>query len=262
MSAALFPATLTGVLPSVPVFLILAALLVVFVGPIVFAVVCVVDMARRPEWQWRLAHQEQVAWLLLVVVLNFLAVLPLIYWLAIRPKLRRVEHDVAAGLYGPWPYVPAGWATGPAAVGYPSAPVPPPAPVSPSASRLPPAGWYPDPSDATGLRWWDGAQWGMAAADYHAQATVVPTDEVAGVGPSGTVLPGPGAPAPVVSSLDDPARVWQSAPPVDGVPSGDGDRLGPAGPGSPPGSPAEGLPALVLPAEAAPGDAEPGEVEP
>lgn len=25
--------------------------------------------------------------------------------------------------------------------------------------NLPPAGWYPDPTDATRIRWWDGTQW-------------------------------------------------------------------------------------------------------
>jgi hypothetical protein len=28
-----------------------------------------------------------------------------------------------------------------------------------TSPELPPAGWYPDPHDATGQRYWDGAQW-------------------------------------------------------------------------------------------------------
>jgi Protein of unknown function (DUF2510) len=28
----------------------------------------------------------------------------------------------------------------------------------------PPPGWYPDPSDQQGLRWWDGVQWGARAS--------------------------------------------------------------------------------------------------
>lgn len=28
---------------------------------------------------------------------------------------------------------------------------------------LPTAGWYPDPTDQDGLRWWDGARWGEPA---------------------------------------------------------------------------------------------------
>lgn len=38
--------------------------------------------------------------------------------------------------------------------------VPPPPPPQPD---LPPPGWYPDPAGVQ--RWWDGTQWGLAAAD-------------------------------------------------------------------------------------------------
>lgn len=33
-----------------------------------------------------------------------------------------------------------------------------------------PAGWYPDPSDASRQRWWDGAQWAAAAPSQYAPA--------------------------------------------------------------------------------------------
>ena len=30
---------------------------------------------------------------------------------------------------------------------------------APAQVVLPPAGWYPDPADPSGRRWWDGARW-------------------------------------------------------------------------------------------------------
>jgi len=41
----------------------------------------------------------------------------------------------------------------------PLPPVPPPLPPP-----LPPAGWYADPNQPTGQRYWDGAQWTQHAA--------------------------------------------------------------------------------------------------
>jgi len=34
---------------------------------------------------------------------------------------------------------------------------------NPSLPTGPPAGWYPEPSVPSGLRWWDGRAWGPAA---------------------------------------------------------------------------------------------------
>lgn len=33
-----------------------------------------------------------------------------------------------------------------------------------AATGLPPPGWYPDPADPSGSRWWDGRAWGPPAA--------------------------------------------------------------------------------------------------
>ena len=115
----------------------------VAIGSLVMMIVALVDMARRPEWQWRIAGQERVLWILLVVLVNILAVPSLIYWLSIRKKLVAVEHAAAAGLYGPGHMSVSGWVPGPPAAH--------PATV--------PSGWHRDPSGADRWRWWNGCEW-------------------------------------------------------------------------------------------------------
>ncbi len=131
--------------PPAGLFVGLAVLWLVFfvigIGALVFTIVCVVDMARRPDWQWRLSGQEKVLWIVLVVVVNFFAIPCFIYWFSIRHKLIAVEGSVTAGHYGPLVMTAAGWAPG-----------------MPVVAAGPPPGWFPDPSGG-GLRYWDGFQW-------------------------------------------------------------------------------------------------------
>jgi Protein of unknown function (DUF2510) len=114
------------------------------IGSLVLLIVALVDIVRRPEWQWKLAGQERTLWLLLVILVNFLAIPSLIYWFNIRKKLKAVEAAAAAGQYGPGHMTYGGWE-----------PVLAPLPVPAVA----PPGWYPDPSGQAQLRWWDGARW-------------------------------------------------------------------------------------------------------
>jgi Protein of unknown function (DUF2510) len=119
--------------------------LVVILGSLAMLVIAVVDIARRPDWQWKIAGQEKVLWLLLVILINLFAIPSLIYWFRIRPKLVAVEHAAAAGAYGAGQVTYAGWVPGPP----PTGPFPVPAP----------AGWQPDPSGQHQFRWWDGTRW-------------------------------------------------------------------------------------------------------
>lgn len=122
---------------------LIIAWFVVWGGSLVMLVVALVDIVRRPEWQWKLAGQEKVLWLLLVILVNILAIPSLIYWFSIRKKLVAVEQAAAAGQFGPGQMTYAGWA-----------PVPP----NPYPGMVPP-GWHPDPSGQQQWRWWDGTQW-------------------------------------------------------------------------------------------------------
>jgi len=112
---------------------------VVAVGSLVMLIVALVDIIRRPDWQWKLAGQEKVLWILLVILVNFLAIPSLIYWFSIRKKLIAVERAAASGVYGPGHVTYSGWE-----------PTPPP---------MAPPGWHRDPSAQHGLRWWDGTRW-------------------------------------------------------------------------------------------------------
>ena len=44
------------------------------IAAFVFFIVALVDMVKRPDWEWKLAGQEKVLWILLVVLVNFLAI--------------------------------------------------------------------------------------------------------------------------------------------------------------------------------------------
>ncbi|MGO8872718.1 MAG: DUF2510 domain-containing protein [Acidimicrobiales bacterium] len=117
---------------------------VAIIGSVVMMVVALVDIVRRPEWQWRIAGQEKVLWLLLVILVNVLAIPSLIYWFRIRRSLIAVEQAAAAGHFGPGHLTLSGWEPGP----------PPPA-----WGWMPPPGWHPDPAGQHELRWWDGGRW-------------------------------------------------------------------------------------------------------
>jgi len=117
---------------------------VVIIGSLVMMIVALVDIVRRPDWQWKLAGQEKTVWLLLVILVNFLAIPSLIYWFNIRKKLKAVEDAAAKGHYGRGHMTYSGWE---------------PTPLPSAYVGIPPPGWYPDSSDQSRYRWWDGTKW-------------------------------------------------------------------------------------------------------
>jgi Protein of unknown function (DUF2510) len=129
----------TGLGIGLAIFIVILVV-AIGIGSLVFFVIAIVDIAKRPDWQWKMAGQEKTLWLLLVILVNFLAIPSLIYWFSIRKKLQAVEEAAAKGLYGPGQMTYAGWEPTPA----------------PTAA---PAGWYADTSGQAAFRWWDGGRW-------------------------------------------------------------------------------------------------------
>lgn len=121
------------------VVLLIVAYAVVIIGSLVMFIVALVDIIRRPDWQWKLAGQEKVLWILLVILVNFLAIPALIYWFSVRKKLIAVQNAATSGSFGPGHLTYSGW--------------------EPTPPHMAPSGWYPDPSGQRGLRWFDGFQW-------------------------------------------------------------------------------------------------------
>lgn len=86
-----------------------APLLVIFLVALVLFIVCLVDMVRRPSWQWKQAGSNKVMWLTLEIILFVLfgllsIVSSIIYLVAARPKLVAAERAGERGQYEP-----SGW---------------------------------------------------------------------------------------------------------------------------------------------------------
>jgi hypothetical protein len=183
-----------------------AGVLLVVLALLVFAVVTVVDTARRPAWQWARAGANKTTWLVLEVVflalmllVGFFAVasvvVGIVYFASVRPKLQAAERQgpPGAGFAGDGPYGgadpyrsadpyraaaddPQDGRHGPPPSAAPPS-VMPPAPEEgppryPTTERrdLPPFGWYPDPSGRHQQRYWDGTRWTDQVTDDGEQA--------------------------------------------------------------------------------------------
>ncbi|MEX1365516.1 MAG: DUF2510 domain-containing protein [Nannocystaceae bacterium] len=84
-----------------------------------------VDILKRSEHEWKALGQDRTLWLLVILFVGVLGSVG--YLLAIRPKFERLR--AMGGI-----------------------------PVVPMLGAVPP-GWYPDPSGAPAMRWFDGRQW-------------------------------------------------------------------------------------------------------
>lgn len=82
-----------------------------------------VDVLKHSEQEWRAIGQDRTTWMLVIMFAGVLGAAA--YVLAVRPKWRQLA------LAGP--------------------------PVQPMLAAAP--GWYPDPSGAPMMRWFDGRQW-------------------------------------------------------------------------------------------------------
>jgi hypothetical protein len=98
--------------------------------------VAVLDLVRRPSWQFEVTGQDKALWL----VTAALTVLPAyLYWYRVRPRLQAA----------------AGPSVGPVARGTRRADALAPPDGGPDGGR----GWFADPGGSGGLRYWDGRAW-------------------------------------------------------------------------------------------------------
>ncbi|HUC36123.1 MAG TPA: DUF2510 domain-containing protein [Acidimicrobiales bacterium] len=179
-------------------------ILVLGLVSLVFFVFILVDMIRRPAWQWKQAGSNKAMWITLEVVLFVLfgllsIVSGIVYLAAARPKLVAAERagEITGGYGSPWGPggygAPGGYGTPPAdpyATGAPGGEYPGGAPPAyPGAGQGPPearwagpaaaAGeappsWQPDPSRRHEFRYWDGTRWTEHVSDAGQQATDPP----------------------------------------------------------------------------------------
>lgn len=82
--------------------------LVIDLAAFIFGIITIVDMARRPGWQWQQAGSSKPLWLVLEIVFLLVfslisIILGIIYFLAIRPRLVAVESQAGRSPWSPSP---------------------------------------------------------------------------------------------------------------------------------------------------------------
>ena len=66
---------------------------------VVRMIVALVDIVRRPEWEWEIAGHEETLWLLLVILVNFLAIL-IEYDASPTPMANVLSHAPRNNVFG------------------------------------------------------------------------------------------------------------------------------------------------------------------
>ncbi|MDA8310196.1 MAG: DUF2510 domain-containing protein [Actinomycetota bacterium] len=132
--------------------------------PVVWAIV---DVARRPTWQF--SPGRKVAWGVTLglgwLLLWPLALISSVVYLAVLrrrfpPSSSNPPQGPPYGQFGPYGQGPYGQGPYGGAPHYGSGyGAPPEEPPPPPPRSLPPAGWYPDPAGTGRERWWDGKGW-------------------------------------------------------------------------------------------------------
>jgi hypothetical protein len=192
---------------SVAAIQIGAPLLILGLASFVWFLVVLIDMARRPTWQWRQAASNKPMWIVLEVAMLLLfgplsIISGLIHWLAARPKLVAAERsgEVTGGYGSAWgggsyppprSYEPPSSSYGSTAPtethgsgssggelssgppAYPGTQVPPAGspPGSPPGAVSTPPSWQPDPAGRHEYRYWDGTSWTEHVSDSGEQTT-------------------------------------------------------------------------------------------
>ncbi len=68
--------------------IVIVVALAILVLPVLLMVLALVDLARRPDWQWPAAGQNRIAWVLVILIIGCIG--PAVYLIVARPKLEAV----------------------------------------------------------------------------------------------------------------------------------------------------------------------------
>lgn len=154
------------------------AFVVIGLVALAFGIFTIVDMAKRPTWQWQRAGSNKTLWLVLEVLCLLLfgliaIVVALLYFAVPRPRLVAVERESSGR--PPYPGAPQYPVSSGSPPPYPGGGGAPSAYQAPERRDLPMFGWYPDPSGRHQQRYWDGTRWTDQVSDDGRQSVDPPT---------------------------------------------------------------------------------------
>ena len=182
---------------------------VLWLASLAFAIYVIVDMAKRPSWQWRAAGSNKVLWLVLEIVLliGLLSILVgIIYLAVVRPRLETVARQGGGPWAGGpgWPGLPSQWGGQP--YGGPGQPYG--GPGQPYGGPGQPYGRPGQPYGGT------GQPWGGAPPTSPGQPPVGPPGPWAypGTGTAGSQAPYGQAPQAPPPPVENPPFGWYEDP--------------------------------------------------